>query len=250
MARALRLVDLLASDQALAEGGLGVSRVAELLRRDKSQVSRTLKVLHEEGLVDRDAATMVYRPGWKLFAYGARAGQPTLTAAAPQILESLSAATSETAHLSVLKGAEILTVASRAGDASVQAMSWVGRAVPAHCTSAGRAILFDHDDAALERLLGAGPYPQPTAKAPRTLAQLARRLEADRRRGFAIVADEFEPGLVGVSAPVRDARGQIVASINVSGPAFRFGNRAPATGSVVVEAATSLSRLLGNHPQG
>ena len=44
---------------------------------------------------------------------------------------------------------------------------------------------------------------------------------------------EFEPGLVGAAAPVRDFRGRIVAAINVSGPKFRLGDRLEPAGEEV-----------------
>ncbi|MBM4481250.1 helix-turn-helix domain-containing protein [Rhodococcus hoagii] len=40
--------------RARESGGLGVTQLAEILDMDKSQVSRSLKVLTEYGMVDRD----------------------------------------------------------------------------------------------------------------------------------------------------------------------------------------------------
>ena len=67
------LLRTLQSDEALAGGGLGVLRLAELSGLHKSQVSRTLKILAGYGLVDRDSETRAYRLGWTLFALAARA---------------------------------------------------------------------------------------------------------------------------------------------------------------------------------
>jgi DNA-binding IclR family transcriptional regulator len=43
-----------------------------------------------------------------------------------------------------------------------------------------------------------------------------------RKDGFTTVIEEFEPGLVGASVPVRDFSGSIVAAINVAAPKARF----------------------------
>jgi len=64
----------LASDEAAAEGGLGVTRVARMLGREKTQVSRTLATLAEYGLVDRDPDTRAYRLGWRIYAMAQTAG--------------------------------------------------------------------------------------------------------------------------------------------------------------------------------
>jgi DNA-binding IclR family transcriptional regulator len=46
-----------------------------------------------------------------------------------------------------------------------------------------------------------------------------------RRRGWAQSVAERESGVSSVSAPVRDAAGQVVAAVSVSGPVERIGRR-------------------------
>ncbi|MBA3366523.1 MAG: helix-turn-helix domain-containing protein, partial [Actinobacteria bacterium] len=53
--------------EASQNGGLGVTRIAELVGREKSQISRSLKILAQYGLVERDAETRGYRLGPRLF---------------------------------------------------------------------------------------------------------------------------------------------------------------------------------------
>ncbi len=77
--------------------------------------------------------------------------------------------------------------------------------------------------------------------------ELWERIVATRDRGFALVSEELEPGLVAIGAPVRDFRGRIVAAINVSAPAFRFADRVEQAGEEVRTAATELSNALGRH---
>ena len=52
-----------------------------------------------------------------------------------------------------------------------------------------------------------------------------RALTEVRRRGWAQSAAEREPGVASVSAPVRDAKGAVIAAISVSGPIDRMGRR-------------------------
>ncbi len=77
------------------------------------------------------------------------------------------------------------------------------------------------------------------------LAPQADAIAAARRAGYAIVREEFEPGLVAVAAPIRDARGHVVAALNVSAPSFRFAQRLEAAAPRVVEAAETLSAAIG-----
>lgn len=220
-------------------------RIAELVAREKSQVSRSLRVLLEHGLVERDADTLAYRLGWQLFALAARAGDQRLLELAPPLLRRLVASLDERAHLSVLQGAQVLTVLSESPGQSVQAVGWIGRTVPVYCTSSGRALLFDSSAGELEELLAGVEYRRLGPSAPRDLDELHERLVRARERGFALVDEEFERGLVAVAAPVRDFRGTIVAALNVSAPKFRFGARLEAAGQEVKRVADELSGGLG-----
>jgi IclR family KDG regulon transcriptional repressor len=241
----LAILVALGSEEAIENGGLGVVRVAELIGREKSQVSRALRTLAESGLVDRDPSTLHYRLGWRFFALAARAGEQRLLAVAPPLLERLVDDLGETAHLSVLQGTEVLTVLSRSPSHAVKAVGWSGRTVPVYCTASGRALLFDHDRRALFELLRGVEFRELGLNTVRDAEQLYRRLVVASERGYALVDEEFELGLVGAAAPVRDFRGRIVAALNVSAPKFRLGERLEVAGREVKRAADELSALLG-----
>jgi IclR family transcriptional regulator, KDG regulon repressor len=241
LGRALDILEVLGGDEAAGAGGLGVVRIADLLGREKSQVSRALKTLSGRGFVDRDPETRAYRLGWRLYGLASRTSEGRLLALAPPLLRRLVAALGETAHLSVLEGDHVLTLLSERSPRQVQASDWTGRRVPAHCTSSGRALLLDADRAALAAVLDVRDA---------ELAELERRLERARELGYAAVDGEFERGLVGVAAPVRDFSGRITAAVNVSGPEFRFGDRLELAGEEVGRAARELSRQLGRSREG
>jgi IclR family transcriptional regulator, KDG regulon repressor len=202
LGRALDVLLALGDDEAAANGGLGVVRIAELLGREKSQVSRTLKTLAQRGFVDRDPDTLEYRLGWQLYGLAAQTGRSRLLVLAPPLLRGLVDRLGETAHLSVLEGDEVLTLLSERSPRLVQASDWSGRRVPANCTSSGRALLLDEDRAALT-------------------GDLYRSIVRARELGYAAVDGEFEPGLVGTAAPVRDFRDRIVTEV----PARRQAGR-------------------------
>jgi DNA-binding IclR family transcriptional regulator len=241
----LAILVALGGEEAVEDGGLGVVRVAELIGREKSQVSRALRTLAESGLVDRDPLTLHYRLGWRFFALAARAGEQRLLAAAPPLLERLMKNFGETAHLSVLQGVEVLTVLSESPPRAVTAAGWSGRTVPVYCTSSGRALLFDRDHDALSELLSGVEFRKLGPNTVSSVGQLYERVVASRARGYALVDEEFELGLVGAAAPVRDFKGQIVAALNISAPRFRLGRRLENAGQEVKRAADELSELLG-----
>jgi IclR family transcriptional regulator, KDG regulon repressor len=245
LARGVELLVTLETEEAQRRGGLGVLDVARMVGREKSQVSRGLKTLAELGLVDRDPDTLDYRLGWRLFALAARAGDAQLLSLAPPVLGALVTRLGETVHLSVLRGTDVMTVLSEPSPSALRATGWIGRRVPAHCTSSGRALLLDHDADALRSLFGTGALEPAGPGAPRDVGELARRVAAARAQGHALVDEEREPGLVGAGAPVRDFRGRIVAALNVSAPKFRLTEGLAAAGIEVQRAADELSHRIG-----
>jgi IclR family KDG regulon transcriptional repressor len=246
--RGLAILFALDCDESVEAGGLTLTRIAELVGREKSQVSRALKTLWDCNLVDRDPDTLAYRLGWRVFGMAARAGEARLIEEAPLVLVRLVRDVGERADLSVLQHGEVLTLMSESPSQRVQATGWVGSMWPAYNTSAGRALLMDFDRQQLEALF-AGVDFAGVANAPRSVGELEERIRASRAQGYVKTDEELEPDLVGVAAPVRDFRDRIVACVNVSAPKYRFHDRLDEAGQRVKLAADELSRALGRPPE-
>lgn len=243
--RGLTLLTALGSEGAVAAGGYGVTKLSEVCKIDKAQASRMLAALADADLVERDSSTRAYRLGWGLFALAARAGEPRLLELAPALLRRLVADIGERSHLSVLRGRDVVTVLTESAPSAVQTAGWIGRPVPAHCTSSGRALLLDLDLPDLLALLDGVSFEANGRSCPADPSDLHARIVAARAHGYTISDEEFEVGLVAAAAPVRDARGQIVAALNVSAPKFRLGDRLPHAAAQIKAAADDLSRQLG-----
>lgn len=244
LARAIAILTVLGSPDATSGDGIGVVQIARLTGREKSQVSRTLKALAEAGFVARDPDTLRYRLGWRVFTLATGAGDQHLRALAPHVLRHLVARVREAAHLSVLEGRELLTLMSEHPAWAIQAAPWVGRLAPLYCTSAGRALLFDHTDTEIRALLDDVPFAAAGPNAPQDIEAVLTRLHDSRQRGYVVVDEEFEPGHVAVAAPVRDFRGRVCAALNISAPKFRLGPSLRAAGREIKVAADRLSQAL------
>jgi DNA-binding IclR family transcriptional regulator len=75
---------------------------------------------------------------------------------------------------------------------------------------------------------------------------LQQHLDRIVEQGWGSTVEEYEVGLNAVAAPVRNADGDVIAALSVSGPSFRmesesFSRLAPR----VVAGADELSRRLG-----
>jgi IclR family acetate operon transcriptional repressor len=116
----------------------------------------------------------------------------------------------------------------------------VGRLVPAHGSALGK-VFFAYGSLALP--------PEPFQRLTDATATCADELGLDRIRaqGYATAVDELEPGLWAVAAPVRDATGEVVAAISVSGPGVRLQKGLPdRLGRQLEGAAADLSARLGH----
>jgi DNA-binding IclR family transcriptional regulator len=246
--RAIAILNALATARPADGGGPGVVKIAHKIGREKSQVSRTLKVLAEAGFVERDSETLGYRLGWRMCTLGSVAADQRLLALAPPVLRRLSEIVGERAHLSVRVGTSVLTVLSEGSPRAIEASEWIGRATSVHNTSAGRALLFDNSDDDVRALLAETRFNADAPNAPRDVDELLERLRAARRRGAAVIDEEFEANHVAAAAPVCGLRGQTIAAINVSAPKFRLGPHLDAVGCRVMAAANQVSKQLTSEP--
>jgi IclR family KDG regulon transcriptional repressor len=228
LARGLAVLVALSAPEA-ARDGLGVLALTEEVEGDKSQLSRVLATLAEQGFVERDPETLAYRLGWRVFAMATSVAEDRLLTLAPAVLRRLVAELGESAHLSVRQGAGVLTLLSESPSSTLHAPGRVGGLAPLATTSAGRVLVSDltEDELAALGLSGA-----------------AEAIAHARSDGFAIVREEFEPGLVAAAVPIRDASGRVIAALNVSAPRFRFDDRLEEAAQRLVEVAGELSAEL------
>jgi len=249
VSRAAAALIALGSRESVDHGGLGVLRLAAITGGDKGQLSRLLKTLAGHGLVERDAQTNAYRLGWQVFALASRVGDNRLLALAAPLLARLVEHLGERANVSILRGTEVLTLFSEPSARSVQTVDWAGRTAPAYCTSSGRALLLDHNRSELAILFASTEFRRLAPNSPRDVEALHRRIVTSRARGYAVVDEEFEPGLVAAAAPVRDFSGRICAAVNVSAPKFRLGGarRLAAAGRALKEVGDELTLLMGEN---
>jgi DNA-binding IclR family transcriptional regulator len=235
LGRRLRMIVAVGEHEAATGGALGVVELAELMRREKTQVSRGLRALQAANVLDRDDATLGFRFGPRLFELAAAAGDPALLRAARPVVSTLAQQVRERAQLVVLRGADALTVESVSPDAALQAASGLGRSASACSTCAGRALLLDHGGEELSALFG------------RARARALRApLDEARDTGYVRVDDDPEPGLLGLAAPVRRGDGAIVAALEISAPLVRMVSDVGGAARLLRGAAERLSAMQGD----
>ena len=98
----------------------------------------------------------------------------------------------------------------------------MGTRLPAHASALGKVLLAgSRDPEAVQRLVARHGLPPGTPRTITTADDLQDHLVLVGARGWGLDDEEYAAGLRCLAAPVRDAGGEVVAAIGISGPTTR-----------------------------
>lgn len=241
LAKGLTLVEALATKGEAA----GVSELSRSCRLTKSSTHRLLQTLKRLGYVRQGAKGGRYALTLKLWELGSLVhSRIDLMQAAAAHIGHLAAQTAETVHLSILDDDDVIYLDKIDSSQPVRAYSRKGGRAPSYCVATGK-VLLAYAAPEVQRRVST----HCTAFTPTTLVdrkELMRTLEKIRQQGFAYNLGEWRAGVNGLAAPIRDADGNVVAAVGVSGPAERLGRaRLRSFVPVVTRCASAVSAELG-----
>ena len=238
--RALTILEVLARI-----GEAGVTEIAAELGVHKSTAFRLVATLEGHRLVEQTVDRGKYRLGVGLLRLaGATTARLDLVQEARPVCRQLAADTGETVNIAVLSESSALYLDQVAGSSALQPHNWVGQHIPLHATSNGKVLLSGLDDAALDEVLGA--LSRYTSLTITRKSLLREELALVREQGYAVAVDELEVGLTAAAAPIRNAHGDVVASMSVSGPTFRLSTeQVERVLPQLLDAALEVSHRLG-----
>jgi DNA-binding IclR family transcriptional regulator len=232
--------------EALARvGEAGVTELAADLGVHKSTAFRLVATLESHGLVEQSGDRGKYRLGVGVLRLaGATTARLDVVQEARPVCRKLAADTGETVNVAVLADRSAFYLDQVAGSSALQPHNWVGQHIPLHATSNGKVLLSGLDPHRLDEVLGSlAGYTDMTITRREALREEVRRV---RETGYAVAVDELEVGLTAAAAPIRNAHGDVIASMSVSGPTFRLDDESLALAvPLLVEAATEVSHRLG-----
>ncbi|MDQ0030722.1 IclR family transcriptional regulator [Arthrobacter bambusae] len=244
MAQGLRIVRLVADREKWGRRLLGVSQLASELDMEQSRVSRLTQELCDLGLLER-VERGPFRTGQRFFSLAASFNTGWIRESRTE-LEALVASFGLRSRISVRVGYRATLLRASSNDALPGSFVKPGMVTPAWCTGSGRALLWDHNQAAIQELLKdvnfigvGGPG---AAHSPGEVSEL---MDRDRARDFILAAEEFEHGVYELAVPVRSPEGTILASLSVLGSRPEIEPRAGKIAKVLAEAA---NRLGTSHP--
>lgn len=242
--RGLQILELLAEQQK----GWSTSDISRRLKIPKSTTSYLLHTLLARGYLRREDNSN-YRLSMKMLALGGQAqhGVVVRDVALP-FLRRLVAETQITGHLAVLEGSEAIYIERVPSPGFIQIDTWVGRRMPLHSTSSGKALLAFLPDEQVEALLRITGLTRSTPKTIVSLPRLKQELKKVRESGFALDNEENTVGVRCVAAPIFDRHGKVAAALSLTGPVQQItDDELPKVSEKVREAARQMTLALGGH---
>lgn len=247
---AVRILDTVGQSGAR---GITLGELARAVELPKTTVLRIATTLMDEGLIQREEPTGIYRLGIRTFELGSlMINSLEIPRQARPYLERLADETQETVHLGVLDEGQVVYVDKIESPQILRLYSRIGRRAPAHCTAVGKALLAHLPAAERHRVVEEHPL---TAYTPNTITdffQLEKELEEIRRTGVAFDREEHEEGVRCAAAPIFDYTGAVRAAVSVTAPTFRANSeRMKELAGAVRATARAISESLGyrTHPR-
>ena len=240
--KGLRILEVIAETPE----GVRVKDISKRMEMPTSNVCLFLNALEHSGFVTKDNQAGCYYVSQKFFAIAKKAELSKyshLIQVAKPHMRKLRDEFDENVLLTVLSGHNIQFIERLQSSRSVQILHDPDVSYPPHVTAGGKAILAFLDSRSLQKYLAAALYHPFTEKSLVDPQSLRQELAKIVSRGYAVNVGEYEPEIMAISSPIRDA-GDVVGSIVVQFPRFRyreedlpsFGERVVATTNAVAEA--------------
>lgn len=203
--------------------GAQLAELSAAVGMPKTTVHRLLQNLAAMGYVGRHEATGSYRATLRMFEVGSEvvAHIDTVSVARPY-LDKLAALCSETVHLVVPDGADIVYV-YKAESGSMRMSSRLGLRIPMYCTGVGKAIMSSLPYAAARRIWQqSAPHAKLTPATITSFEELEPQLAEARRTGWALDDEENELGVRCVATALPGPDGTPLAAFSVSSLSVRM----------------------------
>lgn len=241
VSRALDLLGLLGA----ATSPVDLSTLARRADLPPSTAFRLLETLRARSMVriGRDG----YQLGPAVFELGgAFLRTVSVWNDAPELAERLATELDESASVGILDDGQVLYLAIAHGRSDTGMASIPGTRHPAHATALGKVLLAALPWSEAEAILERRPPVRLTESTYADPASLRAELERVAAQGYAVDAEERNPGITCYGAPIRDRTGAVVAAISASGTSFRMREHgAERIITAVTAAAREASRRLG-----
>jgi len=226
--------------------GLGIREASRVLGDNPATVQKLINSLSAQGYVVQDETTERYHlgPGAVQLGLTALSRLGVRQVARPH-LEALQRDCGETTFLAIPRGDHVVYIDKVVSSEPIRMDAPLGIDRPFNCTAVGKVLLAGLPDEEMKRLSSEGMFEKRTERSIWAADALHAEVDQVREQGWARDNEEYNPGVGCIAAPVRDHEGQVIAALNVSGPAERVEDKLDGIIALVTAHATEISEKMG-----
>ena len=206
-------------------GSMRLEDLAKVTGMNTSAVRRFTSTLVKRGYLFQKGKGGDYSLGLKIMRFS----KPTNAAInirelSLYYLKKLSDETSETVHMAMLNGIEVVTVELIIPRQVIQIYPEIGitQNFPPHCTALGKILLAYMPQKIYKKIADDMDFKVYTENTIADKATLENVLATVRRDNIAFDDEEYMMGLRSVAAPVRNETGNVIAAISLVSPSVRI----------------------------
>lgn len=194
----------------------GVTEIAKKLNLHKSSAFSFLKTLKEEGYLVYDSRLKKYSLGFKLIELAGRIlYKRDLRDISIPIMKELAEAINEDVALNILIEGKRVCIALVESQYFVRQFVPIGKALPLHCSAAGKALLAFLPQQEIDNIVAKHGLPKFTSNTITQKTKLVKELEEIRKNGYAESREEYGKEAASIAFPIFNNKGEIIASLSI-----------------------------------
>ncbi len=198
-----------------------LSEVAAETGNTRAGARRILLTLVREGYAVVDGRLFDLTPQVLELGFSVLSSKGTWDIARP-FIEHLSEETRESVSAAILDNFDVVYVSGTQFHRVISVGITVGRRFPAHCTATGRVLLAGLPEDQWLGMLQNIPLTRMTDRTVTDRKEFRTILEDVRDKGWSLVDQELETGLMSIAVPLYLSSGVMAGSINVGVPTLRM----------------------------
>lgn len=245
--RGLAIIELLSA----SADGLPLSEISEELRIPRSATHRLLTSLAGHGYVrqEEERGTYVLTSKLQVLAFRHLSASGFVDAVQP-VINRLAVETGELVRLAVADDGRLTWVAKAQGARSgLRYDPDMGMEAKLSCSATGYAWLScmsNEEGLALVEAQGYGARDEFGPQAPQTGAEVLKRIELARERGYSVAVQTFTDWMSAMAVPlIHPVTGKAIGVVSVAGPVFRMTEaRLHELAPLLIEAVEEISQLI------
>ena len=211
--RVLKTIEILSKE----EFGMSVSELSEALEIPASSTHRVLKSLQDNHFVMQNPETKRYRLGYKIYSICSDVKeQNSLIALARPYMRRLVKEIQNPVVLCVMNGEKIVNLDCVENSNASIYMVQTGNELPLYNTSSGRIFAAYMRPERAYDIIQRSEREKKTPYTKTEMTELMEELELIRKQGYSIIDEELQIGIQGVSCPIMDYRGNVIAAIGTT----------------------------------